>query len=307
MLKAGRAAARITRMTALAGRKLPKKMQALQRQVRNDVQDFFRDHRPENSVLVLDSTGVTATRHYILLNAIGRDRLLTFKEIHVFSGGAFALFGFLGLASNSTRLSYPDLRADHTERAFRSFHHKDPLSVLGAIWNLVRSKSIFASSEPVYAMLEHIFLPEYTHQPFSEFPKNVIVHLGRKGTPPILRMSNGSTCDEECKPLRARRLIDVIVAAVTVPMVYGRSDGTDEWFDSVYAGQYGKVLRETYSTGVPTLVSTPWKTGQRGNIRFSNCFPGRRQKLAMLSDFARLLLNLPNRGWGHDIYAAFES
>lgn len=144
-----------------AGRALPIKMKALQRRGRDDVEDFFQLHWPESSILALDSTGTTATRHYVSSNAIGRDRLLKFKEIYSFSGGAFVLFGFLGLTSNSARLSYPDLRADHTEKAFRRFHHKRPLAVLGATWDLVRSKSIFASNEPVYAMLEQIFLPEY--------------------------------------------------------------------------------------------------------------------------------------------------
>lgn len=286
---------------------LPEKMRALQARVRSDVQDFLGQNRPEDSILVLDSTGVTATRHYVLLNAIGRERLLRFKEIHVFSGGAFALFGFLGLTSNSARLTFPDLRAHQTEKAFRSYHHKGLMSVPSALLNLVRRKSVFSSNDPVYAMLEHIFRPEYAHQPYSQFPSNVVVHLGRKGEPPILRVSNGPLCDEECKSLREKRLIDVVVAAVTVPMVYGRSDGTDQWFDPVYAGQYGKILRDTYSTGAPTLVSTPWKTGQKGSVRFVNCFPSKRQKLDMLNDFARLVLNLPNHGWGHDIYAAFES
>jgi hypothetical protein len=286
---------------------LPEKMKALQARVRTDVQEFLANNRPEDSTLVLDSTGVTATRHYVLLNAIGRERLLRFKEIHVFSGGAFALFGFLGLTSNSARLTFPDLRAHHTEKAFRSYHHKGMMSVPSALLNLVRRKSVFSSNDPVYAMLDHIFRPEYAHQPYSEFPSNVVVHLGRKGSPPILRVSNGALCDEECKSLRGKRLIDVIVSAVTVPMVYGRSDGADHWFDPVYAGQYGKILRDTYSTGAPTLVSTPWKNGQKGNVRFANCFPSKRQKLDMLNDFARLVLNLPNHGWGHDIYAAFES
>ena len=160
-----------------------------------------------------------------------------------------------------------------------------------ALLNLVRRKSVFSSNDPVYAMLDHIFRPEYAHQPYSEFPSNVVVHLGRKGSPPILRVSNGELCDEECKSLRDKR----------------RSDCADHWFDPVYAGQYGKILRDTYSTGAPTLVSTPWKSGQKGNVRFANCFPSKRQKLDMLNDFARLVLNLPNHGWGHDIYAAFES
>lgn len=278
-----------------------------QTRVRSEVGDFFSENRPEDSILVLDSTGVTATRHYVLLNAIGRDRLLRFKEIHVFSGGAFALFGFLGLTSNSAKLAFSEIRADHTEKMFRQYHHRCAMSVPQVVLNLLRRKPAFSSNEPVYAMLEHIFASQYAHQPFSWFPESVVVHLGRKGDPSIVRLSNGSSCDDSCKYLRDSRLIDVIVSAVTVPMIYGRSDGADQWFDPVYAGRYGRVLREIYSCEMPTLVSTPWKAGQQGNVRFVNCFPSKRQKLAMITDFARLVLNLPNRGWGHDIYAAFES
>lgn len=290
------------------GYSIPSGMRAMQARVRRDVTEFLERHRPEESVLVLDSTGPTATRHYVALNAIGRERLLRFKEIHVFSGGAFAIFGFLGLTSNSAKFTFPELRAVDTERAFRSYHHsKGALSVPRALFNLARRQSVFSSNAPLYAMLDHIFKPEYAHQPFSKFPPNVIVHLGRRAKPSIVRVSSGAQCDAVCVGLRERRLIDVIVSAVTVPMVYGDKRGKDEWFDSVYAGGYGAALKETYMTGAPTLVSTPWKSGKRDKVHFVNCFPTERQKLSMLNDFARLVLNLPNHKWGHDIYAAFES
>lgn len=286
---------------------LPKNMRALQTRVRSEVGEFLSRNRPEDSVLVLDSTGVAATRHYVLLSAIGRERLLRFKEIHVFSGGAFALFGFLGLTSSSAKLPFSEIRAAHTEKIFRQYHHQCATSVVRVMLNLLRRRPAFASNEPVYAMLEHIFSAEYAHQPFSCFPDNAIVHLGRKGQPPIVKLSNGRLCDSACAHLRCARLIDVIVSAVTVPMIYGRAKGQDRWFDPVYAGRYGRTLREIYSAGAPTLVSTPWKSGRQANVHFVNCFPSKRQKLAMAADFARLVLNLPNRGWGHDIYAAFES
>ena len=289
------------------GYSIPDSMRTMQTRVRAEVDTFLKQHRPEQCVLVLDSTGPTATRHYVTLNAIGRERLLRFKEIHAFSGGAFGIFGFFGLTSNNAKLSFPELRAAHTERAFRSYHHKGALSVPKALYNLARRKSVFASNGPLYAMLEHIFKPEYAYQPFANFPRNVILHLGRKQTPSIVQLSNGAVCDAECMPLRERRLIDMIVAAVTVPIVYGNKHGQDEWFDPVYAGGYGTALRKASNTGAPTLVSTPWKSGRQDQVHFVNCFPTKRQKLAMLNDFARLVLNLPNHKWGHDIYAAFES
>jgi hypothetical protein len=286
---------------------MPQRMRQLQGRVRTQVGEFLERNAPEDSVLVLDSTGPTATRHYLILNAIGRERLLRFREIHAFSGGAFGIFGFLGITSNNVKLTFPLLRAHETERAFRGYHHEGVLSVPRAIVNLIRRKSVFASNKPVHAMLDHIFRSEYLQQPFSRFPANVVIHLGRKGTPPIVKLSNGEQCDEDCRHLRAAPLDDVIVSAVTVPLVYGKRDGEDAFFDAVYSGDYIPALKRTTASGRPTLVSTPWKSGRKENVTFINCFPSQRQKLEMAADFARLVLNLPNRGWGHDIYAAFES
>lgn len=285
----------------------PPRMRRMQQRVRASVHAFLERHEPEESVLVLDSTGPTATRHYTMLSAIGRERLLRFKEIHAFSGGAFAVFGFLGLTSDNARLSFESLRSPSTERAFRQYHHPDALSVPRAVTNLIRRRSVFRSNKPVHDMLGHIFRSEYTHQPFSAFPANVTFYLGQKGQPAILRLANGPHCDDACTPLRDEPLVDAVAAAVTVPMVYGRGDGEDRFFDPVYAGGYGRLLREVSGRDQPTLVSTPWKKDASGTLTYVNCCPSERQKTEMLKDFARLVLNLPNHGWGHDIYAAFES
>lgn len=286
---------------------LPQRMRSLQERVRDDVERYLAAHQPEESVLVLDSTGPIATRHYLVLSAIGRERLLRFREVHVFSGGAFAIFGFLGLTSGNAKLRYPELRSTETERLFRTYHHARPLSVPRVLWNLVRRKSAFESNEPVRAMLAHIFRTEYMTQPFSSLPANVVLHLGQKADPKIVPLSNGPRCAPVCEPLRALPLADAVIAAVTVPMVYGRPDGSDRFFDAVYAGGYSQALRATTQTAHPTLVSTPWRTGVKGNTHFVNCFPIGNQKVEMFKDFGRLVFNLPNRGWGDDIYAAFES
>lgn len=286
---------------------LPPRMKSLQKRVREEVERFLSTHRPEDSVLVLDSTGPIATRHYLVLGAIGRERLLRFREIHVFSGGAFAIFAYLGLTSSNAKLKFHELRSAETERACRSFHHQRSLSVPRVVFNLIRRKSAFGSNAPVQAMLAHIFRQDYMNQPFSNFPKNVVVHLGQKAKPSIVPLSNGDQCAEECKPLRNQSLADAVIAAVTVPMVYGRTDGMDRFFDAVYAGGYTQALKETSRSGSPTLVSTPWRCGTKGSVQFVNCFPRGNQKMEMFMDFGRLVLNMPNRGWGDDIFAAFES
>lgn len=286
---------------------LPKRMRSLQERVRGEVERFLAAHRPEDSVLVLDSTGPIATRHYLVLSAIGRERLLRFREIHAFSGGAFAVFGFLGLTANRAKLKLHELRSSETERACRSFHHQRVLSVPRVLFNLVRRRSAFESNAPVRDMLSHIFQPDYMNQPFSNFPKNVVLHLGQKSTPTIVPLSNGELCADECKPLRHGPLAEAIVAAVTVPLVYGHTSGHDRFFDAVYAGGYTQALKQTSQSGCPTLVSTPWRSGAKGPVHFINCFPQGNQKVEMFKDFGRLVLNLPNRGWGDDIYAAFES
>jgi hypothetical protein len=286
---------------------MPEKIKNLQLRVRSEVNEYFEKHQPEESVLVLDSTGPMATRHYLVLNAIGREKLLRFKEIHAFSGGAFAIFGFLGLTSNNANYEFSELRSNKTERLFRSYHHPRKLSVLRVLLNLARRKSAFESNSPVHAMINHIFRPEYLEQPFQQFPANVIIYLGQRSTPAIVCLSNGPNCDTVCRPLLEQPLKNAIVSAVTVPMVYGRKDGQDAFFDAVYAGGYSRILKTACQSGAPTLVSTPWRSGQKDKIQFLNCFPTANQKAEMFKDFGLLLFNIPNRSWGDDIYAAFES
>jgi hypothetical protein len=120
-------------------------------------------------------------------------------------------------------------------------------------------------------------------------------------------LSNGAQGDEYCAALRSGNLGAAVACAVTVPLVYGRSGGSDEFFDVVYTDGYLRALKAASLTGSPTLVSTPWRSGRKKNIQFVNCFPDRCKKLAMLKDFVYLMSNLPNCNWGDDIYAAFES
>ncbi len=288
-------------------RSLPPPMLQLQRRVRQEVSEFLARYEPQDSVLVLDSTGPSVTRHYLVLSAIGRERLLRFKAIHAFSGGAFAIFGFLGITSHQARFALPQLRSPDTERLLRQFHHQRRFSILRTYLNLARRRSAFGSNQAVSSMLAHIFSPAYLAQPFAHFPAQVVIHLGQSGAQPVVSLTNGLPCHPACLPWRQRSLSDVVTAAVTVPWVYGRADGTDEFFDPVYTPGYRAALKEASLTGHPTLVSTPWRSGSKGDIQFINCFPGKHQKLAMFKDFVRLTLNLPNHHWGDDLYAAFES
>jgi hypothetical protein len=287
--------------------RISKRMHRFQHRIREEVREFLQNHAPEDSVLVLDSTGPAVTRHYLVLSALGRENVLRFKEIHAFSGGAFAIFGFLGLTAQRARLPFPELRSPATERALRRYHHLRPFSILRAWTNMARRRSAFGSNEPVSAMLAHLFEADYLSQPFHEFPDNIVLHLGQRGNPCVVRLTNGPSCDSLCQVARTRSLGEVVVAAITVPFVYGRANGKDEFFDAVYTTGYREALKATGNTGRPTLVSTPWRSGMKGNIQFINCFPDPHQKLTMLKDFVWLTLNLRNRAWGEDIYAAFES
>jgi hypothetical protein len=122
----------------------------------------------------------------------------------------------------------------------------------------------------------------------------------------VVQLSNGAQGDEYCAALRSGSLGAAVACAVTVPLVYGRSGGSDEFFDVVYTDGYLRALKAASLTGSPTLGSTPWRSGRKKNILLT-VFLDRRQKLAMLKDFVCLMSNLPSRNWGDDIYAAFES
>ena len=276
------------------------RLQALKERIDIDVEAFFLHNTPEDSVLVLDSIGPAFTRHYLLLSAIGLDRLSRFKAVHAYSGGVFALFGFLGFTSGNAQLAYEDFLVAGTERKFREFHHPKSLGPMRVMYNLMRYKSAFLSTKPIIDSLEYIFKPEYLSRTLKSFPSNIRIHLGDKIKREIAVVKSDAIQDFGTASIK-----DLIALATKVPFVYGDRTHSDRYFDAAFSKSYRKDLHETLATGRATLVSTPWKSGERGSIRYVKCVEHTNAKHKMLGDFTRLLLNLPIRDWGQDIAMAF--
>jgi len=288
--------------------KIPARVRQLKRRIDAQVEAFFELHRPEDVCLVLDSTGPSLTKHYLVLHAIGRERLARLREIHSFSGGVWAYFGFLALAGGKSNHSYEAYATRRVEGAMRRFHHPTAFGPLRALYRLACRKPAFGSAQPIHDMLNYYFAADFMAQRLEQFPHSVRLHIGMDGRPEPLEVSAAALAHgaPELRRFAQLSIREIIVLATTVPFVYGR-DRDDIYYDAAYAAGYVKALKRVSSSGRPTLVSTPWKTGRKDSITFVNCFASANPQFSMALDFARLILNIPNNAFGHDIVCAFAT
>jgi hypothetical protein len=282
---------------------IPDEVRLLKLRIQEQVENFFSRHAPESSNLILDSTGPSLTKHYIVLQCIGQERLLRFKEVHAYSGGVWAYFGFLALINGKANYRYEEFGDSKVESAMRRFHHPRPWGGLRAVTKLVTGKSAFGSVQPLTDLLKFYFEEAYLLQPLNAFSPNLKIYIGRKGhsDPSII----AGTSEGELREFSTMSAAELISIATKVPFVYGQPNRDDTWFDAAYTPGYLNSLRAASKDAQATLVSTPWKSGQKGGVAFVNCFGSRNPRLSMASDFAKLILNIPNKTFGHDIAGAF--
>lgn len=281
-------------------------MEAFRNQIRVQVEDFFAAHSPEESCLVLDSTGPAATKHYLALSMIGLERLSRMKQIHGFSGGAFAYFGFEAIRRGLTNHTVADLSKPPAEAAIRKLHHPSMLGPLKTVSRLLFRKTAFGTTVPFAATMDFIFSAEHLARPLSAFPPNVTVYVGHKQSDRPIAVSASGAAAAVAEPLIQLPIRELVTLACLVPFVYGRADRSDAFFDAVYTPGYRSTLKSLCNQELPTLFITPWRSGQKKNVRYLNCYGEVNQKLQMFADFSKLLLNVPNHDWGRDIQAAFQ-
>jgi hypothetical protein len=277
----------------------------LDRRISANIADYFSAHRPANSTLLLDSTGPSFTRQYIVLNKIGLDRLFSFKEIHAFSGAVYALFGYIAFMTEKNVVSIDALCQPDAERVFRDQHHPGLLSGLRAVSKMLVGRPAFGSVAPLIASLEYIF-GDFVNQPFSAFPDNIYIYLAKSKEAPLLVLSNNERCTPELQPLRQAPIKHIIAMSANVPMLYGGSQANVPYFDPVYTKQYVATLKKIGAAENPLLVSTPWRSGQKDNRYYLNCYPQGNPRWLMLGDLARLVGAQKNVCWSRDIYTAFR-
>lgn len=284
---------------------VPAKILSLKKRVVSEVSDDLATHAPEDSCLLLDSTGPSFTRQYIVLNAIGIERLTRFGEIHAFSGSVYALFGFLAFATGRNRVSIDSLCHAQAETVFRNQHHSGRFSGMRSVARLMRGRPAFGTVEPLVASLEYMF-GDFVDRPFSEFGSNIHVYLASARNAPLLVLSNNERCSPELTALRDLPVKQVIAMAANVPMVYGGARAGTPYFDPVYTEHYVQTLKRLSAMPRHILISTPWRSGQKENRRYLNCYPSGNARWLMLKDFARLVSGRRNVSWSRDIYTAFK-
>lgn len=285
--------------------RLPANYVAMSRKLREDVESFFSRHKPEASVLVIDSTGPLVTRQYQILDAVGIDRLLRMKEVHAFSGGNFVFFVYLGLMRGAGRIAPLDIGNRENEVRFRRFHHALPFSVPRVLWNLARRRSAFDSAQPVYSSLQYILVDRYIHGRFQELPRNVHMHLSDRKTGRSVVLSHSSIEDGSMAALADVPLSEIVAMSVAVPFLYGAKGTRGSHFDPVFASDHLLHLKRLCGSGAPTLVSTPWRSGMKGSIQFVQCTVAGNPKLILTRDLVKMFLNMKNINWCHDVNAAF--
>jgi hypothetical protein len=285
--------------------RLPPRYVAMSRALRSEVEAFFTQHTPEESVLVIDSTGPQVTRQYQILDAVGCDRLLRMKAIHGFSGGNFVLFVYLGLMLGAGKISCLDLGSRENERRFRRFHHALPFSVPRALLNLLRRKPAFESAQPVYSSLEYTLQPSYIHGRFHDLPANLHMHLGERATGKSAVLSHHTIADGTMAALADLPLSEIVAMSVALPLIYGSKGTAGTYFDPIYANDHARHVKRVCSSGAPTLVSTPWRSGSKGRIHFVRCTVPGNPKLILTRDLVKMFLNVRNMNWCYDVHAAF--
>jgi hypothetical protein len=285
--------------------KISSNMRTLRKYVREESEMFFKENDPIESQLVLDGTGPSITRQYIVLNEIGAERLKTFQAIHAFSGGVYALIGYFAFSTNSNLASIEHLCTADAEWAIRDHHHQGRFSGIRTLFRLATGKSAFLSPEPVIKSLEYI-LGDFVERPFSVFPQNLRIYLALEPGGSPLCLSNDDTCDPKVIFLRDWPIKKVIAMAVNVPFVYGGVHDKYPYFDAVYCAGYLDKLKSIGAHGIPTLTSTPWRSGRKGHSHFLKCFPKGNPRWQMLADFLRLIVGMRNKSWSADVYTAFR-
>ena len=285
--------------------KLPTNIIKLKHRVSNDIADYFSLHTPEDSTLLLDSTGPSFTRQYIVLNQIGMKRLYSFNEIHAFSGAVYALFGYIAFMTGRNSISIDTLCLPDAERVFRNQHHPRSFSGIRSMTKMLFGRPAFDSITPLIASLEYIF-GDFVEQPFSSFPDNIYIYLAKSRHEPLLILSNNDRCAPELLSLRQAPIKHVIAMAANVPMLYGGAQAEVPYFDPVYTRQYLPTLKNISGKSGQVLISTPWRSGRKENRHYINCYPKGNPRWLMLKDLMRLISAQRNICWSRDIYTAFR-
>ncbi len=295
-------------MSALEARGtcLPRRYVAMSRILRADVERFFADTAPEESVLVVDSCGPIITSQFQILHAIGFDRLARMKAVHAFSGGAFALFVYLGLTSGQGRLSPAQLATPENERRFRKFHHPDAAPVARVLLNLLTGRPVFESARPVHDSLRYILCDDFVNADFARMPVNVRLHLCDKYVGKSVEVSHASLNTPELASLAGLPMHDLIALCVSIPRVYGTAGRDARYGDPIYARDHRNYIKAICANGSHTLVSTPWRTGSKDLMRFVKCTAAQHPKIALMADMARMVFNIRNPDWQRYASAAFE-
>jgi hypothetical protein len=282
---------------------LPKPYLEMSLELRTAVEQFFSHAEPEASVLVIDSCGPVVTSQFQILDAIGLERLSRMKEVHAFSGGAFALFVFLGLASGAGRICATQLATRDSERRFRAFHHPGVVPIASVILNLLKGRTIFGSAKPVHDSLRYMLEDEFLDATFERMPTNLRLHLDDRRAGRSVELSRTTLDTPERELLANMTMRDIISLCVNIPHVYGGRDGL--YGDPAYARDHRNYIKTICSSGSPTLVSTPWRTGTKDAITFVKCTASRYPKAALMLDMARMIFNARNRDWQRYASAAF--
>lgn len=258
------------------------------------ISQFFSANAPESSTLVLDSTGPSVTKHYLVLSEIGHERLLRFKEVYGFSGGTFAYLGFLAVSEH--KLAKPIHAYFETfERDFRRAHHSDTFSIVRGLLNFARRKTFGFGDASIQKTLELIFSQEFLQTPLSA------LHPQFK---PYVTCNRTHTLVNARQVESMRTVNDLLLESTRVPFFYG-VEASHHFYDAAFSPHYRKKLREFSDYPAQVLVSTPWRSGSRGSAVYVKCVEARDAKTAMFSDFIRIALNLPNKSFNRDLRKAF--
>jgi hypothetical protein len=260
---------------------------------RATIDKFFDEFRPEDSQLILDSTGPSLTRHYLALQAIGIDRLQKFQEVHTYSGGAFAYFGYTSILAKECRHPFEEyaMNLDAVMRAA----HSTKFGILGHLSAFIKHSSIYNSLEPMDDILRYCFRPEHLALHTDHIPQQLNVYVA---SPEKIHQINSKSPQSNINSI-----FELLRYAVNVPRIY---EPNAAFIDSAFHKDYRHIFRRFSGLKQkPCLFVTPWKSGRKNNALFCNPFYPINQKRRMVLDFISLLSNIPNNTYSAELREAF--
>lgn len=254
---------------------------------------FRKEHALPSTVMILDGTGPCVSMHFPNLSLLSFSDLQTLKSVYAFSGGIFAFVSIFARENGFLRHD-PEEYVANLDKKFRSFHHKGLSQLPLVFWRYLRKGSLYGA-DPLLRHVEYVFKPDFLAADVSALPKNFKPYL----------CDRQKDCAKEIDVVKGGMTIrELLAASVMIPFLYGDA-AMPEWSDVIYSKDFKSVYFGITRDPGPKIVSTMWKGGRKDDRVFLCTLRGGSPRRRLFGDIAKLVLNIPNSNFRHDMERGF--